>query len=142
MLIKCTTCRKIEKYHTPCREKTICKSNIFNPIHCITLFRPFASPSLERYRQYNNKRKDAKMTNNDLQNTIQKTKYRATQTLLKTGTESRCSGRVNSSCSRLTFMICYIQNNNINMINMVHLIRYSYHHCNQGYSYTGMCCLQ
>jgi len=37
-----------------------------------------------------------KMTNNDLQNTTQKTKYRAT---LNTGGKLRCSGRVGSSCS-------------------------------------------
>ena len=40
-----------------------------------------------------------KRTNNDLQNTTQKTKDRVTQTPLKTGGELRCSGRVSSSCS-------------------------------------------
>jgi len=36
----------------------------------------------------------AKRTNNDLQNSKQKTKDRATRTPLKTGGELRCSGRV------------------------------------------------
>jgi hypothetical protein len=35
-----------------------------------------------------------KKENSDLQNTTQKTKYRATRTLLKTGSDLRCSGRV------------------------------------------------
>jgi hypothetical protein len=39
------------------------------------------------------------MTNNDLQNITQKTKDRATQTLLKTGSERMRSGRAISSCS-------------------------------------------
>ena len=38
-------------------------------------------------------------TNNNLQNTTQKTKDRATQTPLETEGELRCSGRVSSSCS-------------------------------------------
>ena len=38
-----------------------------------------------------------KRTINDLQNTTQKTKDRATQTPLKIGGELRCSGRVGSS---------------------------------------------
>jgi len=38
-------------------------------------------------------------TNNDPQNTTQKTKDRATRTPLKTEVEPRCSGRVGSSCS-------------------------------------------
>ena len=37
--------------------------------------------------------------NNDIQNTTQKTKYRATRTLLKTGWKLRWSGMVGSSCS-------------------------------------------
>jgi hypothetical protein len=41
-------------------------------------------------------RNNDKKTNNDLQNTTQKTKDRATRTLLKTGGELRCSGRVRS----------------------------------------------
>ena len=40
-----------------------------------------------------------KRTNNDLQNTTQKTKDRATRTLLNTGGELRFSGRVSSFCS-------------------------------------------
>ena len=39
------------------------------------------------------------MTNNNLQNTTQKTKYKATRTPLKAGGELRCSGKVSSSCS-------------------------------------------
>ena len=42
--------------------------------------------------------KDQK-TNNDLQNTTQKTNDWATQTPLKTGDEHACSGRLSSSCS-------------------------------------------
>jgi hypothetical protein len=38
-------------------------------------------------------------TNNDLQNTTQKAKDRATRTPLKTEGELRCSGRVSSSSS-------------------------------------------
>jgi hypothetical protein len=40
-----------------------------------------------------------KKTNNNPQNTTQKTKDRAIRTTLKTGGELRCSGRVDSSCS-------------------------------------------
>ena len=40
-----------------------------------------------------------KRTNNELQNTTQKSKDRATQTPLKTRGELMCFGRVNSSCS-------------------------------------------
>jgi ribosomal protein L19E len=40
-----------------------------------------------------------KGTNNDLLNTTQRTKVRATRTTLKTGGERRCSGRVGSHCS-------------------------------------------
>jgi hypothetical protein len=40
-----------------------------------------------------------KRTNNDLQNTTQKTKDQVTRTLLKTGDELRYTGRVSSSCS-------------------------------------------
>jgi hypothetical protein len=39
----------------------------------------------------------AKSTNNDLQNTTQKTKDRETRTPLKPGGELRCSGRVSSA---------------------------------------------
>jgi hypothetical protein len=38
-------------------------------------------------------------TNNNIQNTTQKTIDRAQQTPLKTGCELKCPGRVNSSCS-------------------------------------------
>ena len=38
-------------------------------------------------------------TNNDLQNSTQKAKDRATRTLLKTGGAIMWSGRVSSSCS-------------------------------------------
>jgi hypothetical protein len=38
-------------------------------------------------------------TNNDLQNTTQKTKDCETRDPLKTGSELMCSGRVGSSCS-------------------------------------------
>jgi len=41
--------------------------------------------------------KKDKTTNNDLQNTTQKTKDWATRTPLKTGGELRCSGRVRST---------------------------------------------
>ena len=44
------------------------------------------------------RRKRTKEQTNDLQNTTQKTKDRATRTQLKTGGELRCSGRVSSSC--------------------------------------------
>ena len=39
------------------------------------------------------------MTNNDLQNITQKTKYQVTRTPLKTGGELWCPGKVSSSCS-------------------------------------------
>ena len=54
------------------------------------------SESVNRRRQYNGQRQ---MTNNDLQNTTQKTKDRATRTPIKTGCEHMCPGRVSSSCS-------------------------------------------
>ena len=44
-------------------------------------------------------RKKDQRTNNYLQNTTQKTKDWATRISLLTGGESRCSGRVSSSCS-------------------------------------------
>ena len=55
---------------------------------------------LIRIRQSKNdqKKKDQK-TNNDLQNTMQKTKIRAPQTPLKTMGELWCSGMVSSFCS-------------------------------------------
>ena len=45
------------------------------------------------------KRKKDNGTNNDLQNTTQKSKDRATRNPLKTGGELRCPEMVNSSCS-------------------------------------------
>jgi len=45
------------------------------------------------------------MPNNDLQNTTQKTKDRATRTTLKSGGELRCSGRVSSSCSAIVYFV-------------------------------------
>jgi hypothetical protein len=45
------------------------------------------------------KKKNDKRTNNDRQNLRQKTKDRATRTLLNTIDEVRCSGRVSSSYS-------------------------------------------
>ena len=50
-------------------------------------------------REYNDLKKKSKSTNNDVQNTMQKTNDRATRTLLITGGELWCSGRVGSSCS-------------------------------------------
>ena len=44
------------------------------------------------------KMKKDKWTNNDIQNTTQKTKDRSTRTPLKASCELRCSGRVGSSC--------------------------------------------
>jgi hypothetical protein len=43
---------------------------------------------------------ERKRTRNDLQNTTQKTKDRATRTSLKTGDELMCPGRISSSCAR------------------------------------------
>ena len=48
-------------------------------------------------RQHNDLNKINKGTNNDLQNTKQKTKDRPTQTTLKPGNVLRCSGRISSS---------------------------------------------
>jgi len=48
-------------------------------------------------RQHNGQKKKIKRTNNDLQNTKQKTKDRATRTTLKTETKT---GRVSSFCSK------------------------------------------
>ena len=42
--------------------------------------------------------KEKEQTNNDVQNTTQKTKDQATRTPLKTGSELKCSRRVSSSC--------------------------------------------
>jgi hypothetical protein len=48
-------------------------------------------------RQHNGQQKKYKGTNNDLQNTAQKTNDQATRTPLKPEGELRCSGRVGSS---------------------------------------------
>ena len=50
-------------------------------------------------RQHNDQNKMDKRTINDLQNTTQNNKDRATRTQLKIGVELRCSGRVGSFCS-------------------------------------------
>ena len=50
-------------------------------------------------RRTDNTMTKRKRTNNDLQNITQNTEDRATRTSLKTGGESRCSGRVISFCS-------------------------------------------
>ena len=55
----------------------------------------------KKNRQHNDQKKKDKKTNNDLQNIIHKTKDQVTRTLLKTGVELRCSGRVSSFCSTL-----------------------------------------
>ena len=47
-------------------------------------------------RQHNGQTKRNKKTNNDLQNSTQKTQARVTRTQLKTGGELRCPGRVSS----------------------------------------------
>ena len=52
-----------------------------------------------RDRQHNSQTKMEKRTNTDLQNTTQKTIGWGTRTLLSTGDEFRCSGRVGRSCS-------------------------------------------
>jgi hypothetical protein len=49
-------------------------------------------------RQHNGLNKIDKGTNNDLQNTKQKTKDRPTRTTLKPGDVLRCSGKISSSC--------------------------------------------
>ena len=58
---------------------------------------PEAVYILNKDRQYNGQTKNDKRTNNDVQNTTQKT--RATRTPLKAGCELGWSGRVISSCS-------------------------------------------
>jgi hypothetical protein len=53
----------------------------------------------KKTRQHNGKKKKHKRTNNDLQNTTQKTKDRVTRTPLKTEDELGYSGNAGSSCS-------------------------------------------
>ena len=50
-------------------------------------------------REHNGHKKKVKWTNNDLLQTTQKTKDRATRILLKTRGELKWSGRVKSTCS-------------------------------------------
>jgi hypothetical protein len=50
-------------------------------------------------RQHNDQKKKYKRTNNDLQNTTQKSKDRVTRTPVKTGDKLRCSRSVSSFCS-------------------------------------------
>ena len=54
---------------------------------------------ISKDRQYNGKTKKDKRTSNNLQNTTNKTKDRATRTTLNSGSKLRCSGMVISSCS-------------------------------------------
>jgi len=54
---------------------------------------------MEGQRQYIDENKKDKRTNNDLQNTTQKSQDQATPTPLKTGSELMCSRRVSRSCS-------------------------------------------
>ena len=49
--------------------------------------------------QYNGRKIKDKRTNNDLENSTQKTKHRATRTSIKAGGEFRYPGRVGSTCS-------------------------------------------
>ena len=58
------------------------------------------SESVNR-RRTNNIMVKGKRTNNDLQNTTQKTKDRVTPTPLKTGGELMCSGRVSGANGRV-----------------------------------------
>ena len=58
------------------------------------------------YRKTEKTRAKWKWTNNDLQNTAQKTKDRATWIPLKTWGEVRCSGRVNSQAILVTSVVC------------------------------------
>ena len=60
------------------------------------------NPISKKNRQHNGQKKKYKKTNNGLQNTTYKTKNRVTRTLLKTGGELVCSGRVGSFASLAT----------------------------------------
>ena len=53
----------------------------------------------KKNRQYNDKQKKEERTQNDLQNTTQKTKGRVTLTPVNIGSEFMCSGKVSSVCS-------------------------------------------
>ena len=48
-----------------------------------------------KVRQYNGQKEKDNRTNNDLQNTIQKTKDRTTRTPLKTGVDINCRSTIN-----------------------------------------------
>jgi hypothetical protein len=67
-------------------------------------------------RQYNDQKKKDKKTNNDLQNITQKTKDRS-------GSEVRCSGSVNVSCSTCWYILTandiLINNSSLNHIILV-----------------------
>ena len=53
----------------------------------------------QKDKQNNGQKKRDKRTNNNLQNTTQKTKDRAARTPIKSVGDLRCSGRESSSCS-------------------------------------------
>ena len=55
--------------------------------------------SKKKDSQYNGQKKKDKWTNNDLHNTTQETKDRATRTPQNTGGELRCSRKVGCTCS-------------------------------------------
>ena len=57
------------------------------------------NPSIEDGQTTQWPKEKGQRTNNDLQNTTQKTKDRVTRTPLKTGSKLKCSERVSSSCS-------------------------------------------
>ena len=58
-------------------------------------------------RHHNDQMKKDKRTNNNLENTAQKPKYRATRTILKTGSENGFPGRVSSCRSTGDTLSCY-----------------------------------
>jgi hypothetical protein len=60
-------------------------------------------------RQHYGQQLKDKITNNDLQNTAQKTKDRATRTPLKIGCELMYSGCVNFSCSPKVALVVLFQ---------------------------------
>jgi len=64
--------------------------------------RKIRSRKSKKGRQYNGQKKKYKRTNNDLQNTTQKTNDRATRTPLKTKVELRCSRMVAVPTPHLT----------------------------------------
>ena len=66
----------------------------------------FEKNAMEKSLKIMDKKKKNKRTNNDLQNTTQKTNDRATINPLKIVGELRCSGKVISSC--FPSGICYV----------------------------------